>query len=41
MGGGDDTEVLVTLPFAEIHSFDLSSAVERAHKHLKDNLLEF
>lgn len=36
MGGGDDTEVLLTLPFAEIHSFDLSSAVERAAKYLKD-----
>lgn len=36
MGGGDDTEVLLSLPFAEIHSFDLSTAVERAHKNLKD-----
>jgi 2-polyprenyl-3-methyl-5-hydroxy-6-metoxy-1,4-benzoquinol methylase len=36
MGGGDDTEVLLTLPFAEIHSFDLSTSVERAHEHLKD-----
>lgn len=30
MGGGDDTEVLLTLPFAEVHAFDLSTAVERA-----------
>jgi len=35
MGGGDDTEVLLDLPFGEIHSFDLSTAVERAYKHLK------
>ena len=30
MGGGDDTEVLLSLPFARVHAFDLSSAVERA-----------
>jgi len=39
MGGGDDTEVLLTLPFAEIHSFDLSTAVERAASYLKDERL--
>lgn len=39
MGGGDDTEVLLQLPFAEVHSFDLSTAVERAHKFLKDTRL--
>ncbi len=39
MGGGDDTEVLLGLPFAEIHSFDLSSAVERAAQFLKDDRL--
>ena len=39
MGGGDDTEVLVGLPFAEIHSFDMSTAVERAYEHLKDDRL--
>jgi 2-polyprenyl-3-methyl-5-hydroxy-6-metoxy-1,4-benzoquinol methylase len=39
MGGGDDTEVLLTLSFSEIHSFDLSTAVERAHKYLKDRRL--
>lgn len=36
MGGGDDTEVLLTLGFAEVHSFDLSTSVERAHKNLED-----
>ena len=39
MGGGDDTEVLLTLPFSEIHSFDLSTAVERAAQYLKDERL--
>ena len=39
MGGGDDTEVLLGLPFGEIHSFDLSSAVERAAQYLKDDRL--
>jgi ubiquinone/menaquinone biosynthesis C-methylase UbiE len=39
MGGGDDTEVLVQWPFAEIHSFDLSTAVERAAKYLNDGRL--
>lgn len=39
MGGGDDTEVLLTLPFSEIHSFDLSTAVERAQRHLRDERL--
>lgn len=36
MGGGDDTEVLLELPFSEVHSFDLSTAVERAAQFLKD-----
>lgn len=36
MGGGDDTEVLLSLPFKEIHSFDLSTAVERAALYLDD-----
>jgi len=40
MGGGDDTEVLLTLPFSEIHSFDLSTAVERAQHHLHDERLK-
>jgi ubiquinone/menaquinone biosynthesis C-methylase UbiE len=39
MGGGDDTEVLLGLPFAEVHSFDLSTAVERAAQYLKDERL--
>jgi 2-polyprenyl-3-methyl-5-hydroxy-6-metoxy-1,4-benzoquinol methylase len=39
MGGGDDTEVLLSLPFREIHSFDLSTAVERAARHLQDERL--
>lgn len=36
MGGGDDTEVLLGLPFGEVHSFDLSTAVERAAAYLTD-----
>ena len=36
MGGGDDTEVLLQLPFAEIYSFDLSTSVERAAAYLSD-----
>ncbi len=39
MGGGDDTEVLLTLPFSEIHSFDLSTAVDRASLFLHDDRL--
>jgi len=39
MGGGDDTEVLLGLPFSEIHSFDLSTAVERAARFLRDDRL--
>ena len=39
MGGGDDTEVLLSLPFNEIHSFDLSTAVERAQQKLSDKRL--
>lgn len=29
-GAGNDTEVLLQLPFAEVHAFDLSAAVEEA-----------
>jgi ubiquinone/menaquinone biosynthesis C-methylase UbiE len=36
MGGGDDTEILLSLPFREIHSFDLSTSVERASRYLDD-----
>ncbi|HEX7706661.1 MAG TPA: class I SAM-dependent methyltransferase [Thermoanaerobaculia bacterium] len=36
MGGGDDTEILLSLPFSEIHSFDLSTSVERAVAFLID-----
>jgi SAM-dependent methyltransferase len=36
MGGGDDTEVLLQLGFAEVHSFDLSEAVEVAGARLTD-----
>jgi SAM-dependent methyltransferase len=36
MGGGDDTEVLLGLPFGQVHAFDLSTAVERAAKFLDD-----
>jgi SAM-dependent methyltransferase len=39
MGGGDDTEALLRLPFAEIHSFDISTAVERAAQNLVDERL--
>jgi SAM-dependent methyltransferase len=36
MGGGDDTEILLSFPFSEIYSFDISTAVERAAKYLHD-----
>ena len=36
MGGGDDTEVLLGLPFAEVHAFDLSTSVDRACAYLND-----
>lgn len=39
MGGGDDTEILLTYPFGEVYSFDLSRAVERAQKYIKDDRL--
>ncbi len=39
MGGGDDTEVLLQLPFAQVHSFDLSTAVERAARYQTDSRL--
>lgn len=36
MGGGDDTEVLLDFPFSEVHSFDISAAVDRAAEYLHD-----
>jgi 2-polyprenyl-3-methyl-5-hydroxy-6-metoxy-1,4-benzoquinol methylase len=39
MGGGDDTEVLLDLPFAEVHSFDLSRAVDRARRYISSDRL--
>ena len=39
MGGGDDTEVLLTLPFTEVHSFDLSRSVDRARRTMDDERL--
>lgn len=36
MGGGDDTEILLTFPLSEIHAFDLSNAVDRAAAYLTD-----
>jgi len=36
MGGGDDTEVLLQFPFAEVHAFDLSRAVDRAKRTITD-----
>lgn len=39
MGGGDDTEALLRMPFSEVHSFDLSAGVERASEHLHDERL--
>ncbi len=38
-GGGDDTEVLLRLPFSEVHAIDLSRAIDRAHRYLKDERL--
>lgn len=35
-GGGDDTEILLQLPFSEVHSFDLSTSIDRAGSFLKD-----
>lgn len=35
-GGGDDTEALLRFPFSEVHAFDLSTAVDRVDKFLKD-----
>lgn len=42
-GGGDDTEILLTLPFKQIYSFDLSNAVDRAKRNLgnRKNLILF
>lgn len=40
-GGGDDTEVLCSYPFSEIHSFDLSNAVERAKDLVRDSRVVF
>ena len=39
MGGGDDTEILLKLPFSEIHAFDVSNSVDRAAKYLNDSRL--
>ncbi len=39
MGGGDDTEVFLSLPFGEVHAFDLSRAVDRAQRHITDDRL--
>lgn len=36
-GGGDDTEILLQLPFKTVYSFDLSNAVNRAHKSFSNN----
>ncbi len=36
MGGGDDTEVLLEYGFSEVHSFDISTSVNRASKFLND-----
>jgi ubiquinone/menaquinone biosynthesis C-methylase UbiE len=36
MGGGDDTEILLSMPFADIYTFDLSNSVDRAAKYLND-----
>jgi ubiquinone/menaquinone biosynthesis C-methylase UbiE len=36
MGGGDDTEILLSLPFSEVYSFDYSNSVDRAAKYLAD-----
>lgn len=41
MGGGDDTEVLRKFPFSEIHSFDISNAVDRAARFIKDDRFVF
>lgn len=40
-GGGDDTEVLCRFPFAEIHAFDLSTAVDRARRFVTDPRVVF
>lgn len=39
MGGGDDTEILLSLPFSEVHSFDISRSVDRARATLNDERL--
>jgi ubiquinone/menaquinone biosynthesis C-methylase UbiE len=36
MGGGDDTESLLKMGFAEVHAFDLSTSVERAREVIDD-----
>ena len=40
-GGGDDTEVLLGFGFGEIHSFDISTAIERAKKFISDTRVHF
>jgi len=36
-GGGDDTEVLLKLPFSKVYAFDLSNAIDRAQRYLGKN----
>jgi len=38
-GAGDDTEVLATMPFSEIHSFDLSTSIEEVRSQIQENRL--
>ena len=38
-GAGDDTAVLTTLPFSEIHSFDLSTSIEEIKEHVIEERL--
>ncbi len=40
-GGGDDTEILLKFGFGEIHSFDVSNAVDRAKKFINDHRAVF
>lgn len=40
-GGGDDTEVLLKFGFKEVHSFDISNAVDRARKFINDPRVVF
>ena len=38
-GAGDDTVVLATLPFSEIHSFDISTAIDVVDQQISDKRL--